>query len=208
MSALDDVAGAALIKARPWDVVGAAVGALMLVWGLLGWFGTVGDSGSGVPGFYSGPGAAGIGLVLAASALATNQILAGRAHTSAAPPVSVLLAGAASIVILGGMLAKPGSTTIQAGSVAGLMTALTQVLCLTVGWVKGSGKAVKAAKVAAWQAQQAAAERATALPAMRSTPQYGSGISGYPPPAPPYYPTGAYPPVPGTYPPPIGYPPQ
>jgi hypothetical protein len=175
---LDQLAGAALVKARPWDVIGAALGAPMIVWGLLGWFSTVGDSGGGVPGFFSGTGAAGIALVLAASTTSLNQILAGRPHDSSAPPVSVFLAAAGVIVVLGGMLAKPQNITISAGAVAGLLTALSQVGSLTVGWVKGSGKAVKASRVAALRAQQEAADRAAA----------GSRAVAIPPYAPPYGP--------------------
>jgi hypothetical protein len=173
---LDQLAGAALVKARPWDVIGAALGGPMLLWGFFGWFGTVGDTGGGVPGFFGGTGAAGISLVLAASALTLNLVLAGKAHTNSAPPVAVLLAGSAAIVILGGLVAKPDSSTIGAGAVAGLLTAISQAAILTIGWVKGSGKAVKAARVAALVAQQDAADLAGAGRAAR--PQYGPG--GYP----------------------------
>jgi hypothetical protein len=199
---LDQLAGAALVRARPWDVIGAALGGPMLLWGFFGWFGTVGDTGGGVPGFFGGTGAAGISLVLAASALTLNLVLAGKAHTNSAPPVAVLLAGSAAIVILGGLVAKPDSATIGAGAVAGLLTAISQATTLTVGWVKGSGKAVNAARVAALVAQQDAADQAGAGRAAR--PQYGPG--GYPQtqypspqyPAPQYpqgqYPQGQYPP--------------
>jgi hypothetical protein len=164
-SALDQVAGSNLVRARPWDVLGATLGAPMLVWGLLGWFGTVGDSSGGTPGFFSGTGAAAIGLILAASSLALNQVLSGRAHEASAPPVAVFLAATGSLVVLGGMIAKPDSVTIQAGSVAGLVTAIGQVAALTLGWLWGSGKTVKAANVQVLQAQQAAADEAAALAA-------------------------------------------
>ena len=222
-SRLDDLAGAALLRARPWDVIGAALGVPMLVWGLLGWFGTVGDAGGGVSGYFSGTGAAGIGLVLAASCLLLNQILAGLAHSNAAPPVAVLLSGASALVILGGVLAKPDSATLQAGAVTGLLTAISQCVVLSVGWVKGSSKAVKAAHVAALIAQQEAADAAarTGRPAAQpgypqpgypqpgyvpgGQPQPGGGQPYYPAPgyAQPGYPPAAYPPG---YPPP-GYPP-
>jgi hypothetical protein len=187
---LDQVAASALVRSRPWDVVGTAIGVPMMLWGFLGWFGTVGDTGGGVPGFFSGTGAAGIGLVLAATALSLNQMLSGRAHNATAPPVSVLLAAAAAIVILGGMIAKPASTTIEAGSVAGLLTAISQGAILTVGWVTGSGKAVKAAHVQAWNARQMAADQAAAASGRSSVPPYGS--LGTPAP-------GTYP-IPGQYP--------
>ena len=93
MSSLDQLAAGALVRARPWDVAGAAFGAPMVLWGFLGWFGTVGDSGGGMSGFYSGTGAAGIGLVLAASAATVHLLLAGRPHRAEAPPVGALLAG-------------------------------------------------------------------------------------------------------------------
>ncbi|MCW2493548.1 MAG: hypothetical protein JWN47_2912 [Frankiales bacterium] len=183
---LDQLAGAALVRARPWDVIGAALAGPMLLWGFFGWFGTVGDAGGGVPGFFGGTGAAGISLVLAASALTLNLVLAGKAHTNSAPPVAVLLAGSAVIVILGGLVAKPDSSTIGAGAVAGLLTAISQATTLTIGWVKGSGKAVKAARVAALVAQQGAADQAGARRAAR--PQYGPG--GYPQ---TQYPSATYP---------------
>jgi hypothetical protein len=213
-SRLDDVAGAALLKARPWDVVGAALGVPMLVWGLLAWFGTVGDTGGGVSGFFSGTGAAGIGLVLAASCLMVNQILAGQAHTNAAPPAAVLLAGSSALVILGGVLAKPDSTTLQAGAVTGLLTAITQCVVLTVGWLKGSSKAVKAANVAAMIAQQDAADAAARAGRPYGQPAYpapGYDQPAYPAPGygPPAYPPPGY--GPPAYPPPgnaqPGYPP-
>jgi hypothetical protein len=218
---LQELAGAALIKARPWDVIGAALAVPMVVWGLLDWFGNVGDSGGGVPGFYSAPGATGIALSLAASALITNQILSGRAHLNSAPPVSVLLAIGACIVVIGGELAKPASITIQAGAVAGLLTCLTQAVCLAVGWMKGSGKTVKAARVAQWREQQeladqAAVERAGATPVwMPSGPrpmtQYPYPPNSYPPNSypPGSYPPNSYPPVPPAqqYPPSGFYPP-
>src|SRR6476646_9214485 len=103
MSQLEQVAAGALIRARPWDVVGAGLAAPMVLWGFLGWFGTVGDSAGGQPGFFSGTGAAGIGLVLAAAALTLNQSLEGRPHQRTSPPVAVFLAGAGSIIVLGGM---------------------------------------------------------------------------------------------------------
>ncbi|MEO6703225.1 MAG: hypothetical protein ABI140_20015 [Jatrophihabitantaceae bacterium] len=192
MSQLDQFAAGALIRARPWDVLGAALAAPMVVWGFLGWFGTVGDSAGGQPGFFAGTGAAGIGLVLAASALALNQLLAGLAHHRVAPPVAVWLAGAATIVILGGLIAKPDSVTIQAGSVAGLLTAASQCAVLVFGWLRGSEKSVKAANVRAVQAQQDAADlaaaqlaRAGGYPAFRSP--------GYPQAPPPRYPAAQYP---------------
>ena len=64
MSQLDQLAAAAVVRARPWDVVGAALGAPDGAVGLPRWFGTAGDAGAGVPGFFAGTGAAGIGLVL------------------------------------------------------------------------------------------------------------------------------------------------
>jgi hypothetical protein len=203
----DQLAGAALVKARPWDVIGAALGAPMIVWGLLGWFSTVGDSAGGVPGFFSGTGAAGIALVLAASASSLNQILAGRPHDSSAPPISVFLAAAGVILVLGGMLAKPQNITISAGAVAGLLTALSQVASLTIGWVKGSGKAVKASRVAALRAQQEAADRAAAGPRGAGIPPYGQAM-----PAMPGMPQSGFGGRPGSYPgqqyPPSSYPPS
>jgi hypothetical protein len=163
-SKLDDLAAAGLVKSRAWDVVGAALGAPMIVWGFLSWFGTAGDEGGGVPGFFTGSGAAGIGLVLAASGYALNQILSGRAHETAGPPVSVFLAGAATIVILGSIIAKPVTATIEPGSIAGFMTAALQAGLLTLGWVKGSGKTVKASRVQALAAAQAQADRAASAP--------------------------------------------
>jgi hypothetical protein len=184
MNSLDQLAAGALVRARPWDVAGAVLGVAMVLWGFLGWFGTVGDSSGGSSGFYSGTGAAAIGLVLAASALTVNQLLAGRAHEAAAPPVSALLAGAASIIILGGMIAKPDSATVQAGAVAGLLTAIAQAVALMMGWLRGSGKSVNAANVRALHAQQAAADYA----ASTAYPNYG------PPPYPqPRYPQPGYP---------------
>ena len=177
MSQLDQLPAGAVVRARPWDVIGAGLAAPMVLWGFLGWFGTVGDSGGGMPGFYSGTGAAGIGLVLAAAALTANQLLAGRPHEKASPPVSVFLAAAAAIVILGGMVAKPDSATIQAGSVAGLLTALTQGLVLTRGWLQGSQKSVKAANVRALNERQAAADLAAAA----SQPGRGWPPGGYQP---------------------------
>ena len=220
---LDQVAGAPMLRARPWDVIGAAVGAPMVLWGLLGWFGTVGDTGRGIPGFFSAPGAVGIGLVLAASALTLGQIFEGRAHRATGPPVAVLLAGAAAILILGGMIAKPESTTIQSGSVTGLVTAIGQTTALLVGWVKGSGKSVRSANMRAYLAQQAAADEAAVRPPAVVTypvpdtrsqpppaghPSSGYPSSGYPPSG---YPPSGHPPSgylpPGSYPPPnLGYP--
>ena len=178
---LDQLAAGALVRARPWDVVGAALGAPMIVWGFLGWFGTVGDSGGGIPGFYSGTGAAGIALVLAAAALTLHQLLEGRAHTSTSPPVAAFLAGAAAIIVLGGMIAKPDSATIGAGSVAGLLTALTQIGVLVMGWLRGSDKTVRAAHVRAVQAQQAAADQAAvaALQVAQRYPVPGFSPAGY-----------------------------
>ena len=50
MSQLDQLPAGAVVRARPWDVVGAALAAPMVLWGFLGWFGTVGDSGGGTSG--------------------------------------------------------------------------------------------------------------------------------------------------------------
>jgi hypothetical protein len=214
--ARDQLAGAALVKARPWDVIGAALGVPMLLWGLLGWFGTVGDASGGTAGFFSGTGAAGIALVLAAAALTAHQVLSGRAHTNIAPPVAVLLAGAAAVMILGGLLAKPDSTTIEAGAIAGLLTALSQGATLTVGWIKGSGKAVRAARMAAWTADQQAADVAAAAraaqPAVAIPGQQGyppPGFYGYPGPVaqPSRYPQQQGYPLPQGYPQQQGYPP-
>jgi hypothetical protein len=173
-----------------------------------------------MPGFYSGAGAAGIGLVLAATALTVNQLMAGRPHHRASPPAAVFLAAAASIIILGGMVAKPDSATIQAGSVAGLLTALTQGAVLTRGWLQGSQKSVKAENVRALNERQAAADLAAIA---SQPPRYGPGYpTGYPVapgfPAGPSYPVGAGYPVgpgqpagygwpPGGGPPGAGYPP-
>lgn len=189
MNSVDQLAAGALVRARPWDVVGAVLGVAMVLWGFLGWFGTVGDSAGGSSGFYSGTGAAGIGLVLAASALTLNQVLAGRAHEATAPPVAALLAGAAGIIILGGMIAKPDSATVQAGSVAGLLTAIGQAVALVMGWLRGSGKSVNAAKVRALRAQQAAADYAasTAYPSY-GQPPYPQARSSQP-----SYPQASYP---------------
>jgi hypothetical protein len=204
MSQLDQLPAGAVVRARPWDVIGAGLAAPMVLWGFLGWFGTVGDSGGGMPGFYSGTGAAGIGLVLAAAALTANQLLAGRPHEKASPPVPVFLAAAAAIVILGGMVAKPDSATIQAGSVAGLLTALTQGLVLTRGWLQGSQKSVKAANVRALNERQAAADLAAAANQPgRGWPPGGyqpAGYGGWPATAA----SGSYPP--GGYPQGSGYP--
>jgi hypothetical protein len=177
MSQLDQLPAGAVVRARPWDVIGAGLAAPMVLWGFLGWFGTVGDSGGGMPGFYSGTGAAGIALVLAAAALTANQLLAGRPHERASPPVPVFLAAAAAIVILGGMVAKPDSATIQAGSVAGLLTALSQGLVLIRGWLQGSQKSVKAANVRALNDRQAAAD----LAALAGQPGRGWPPGGYQP---------------------------
>src|SRR4051795_10479461 len=145
MSQLDQLPAGAVVRARPWDVIGAGLAAPMVLWGFLGWVGPVGDAGGGLPGFYSGTGAAGIALVLAAAALTMNLLLAGRPHEKNSPPVAVFLAAAAAIVILGGMVAKPDSATIQAGSVAGLLTALTQGAVLTRGWHGGRPETGEAA---------------------------------------------------------------
>src|SRR3954470_19089932 len=98
MSSLDQLAAGALVRARPWDVVGAAFGAPMVLWGFLGWFGTVGDSGGGCSGFYSGTGAAGIGRVPAGSAVPQHQLLAGRTPQAEPAPVAALLAAGAAII--------------------------------------------------------------------------------------------------------------
>ncbi|UQX87850.1 hypothetical protein M6D93_16305 [Jatrophihabitans telluris] len=208
---LQELAAAGLLKARPWDVIGVALAAPMLVWGLLGWFGTVGDSGGGVPGFSTGAGAVGIGLVLVAAALTLNQVVSGRAHTSSAPPVAVLISGIAVLLILGGMLAKQDSATIESGSVAGLLTAITQCAVLVVGWVKGSRKVVNAARVAELQARQQTADELAARRGQpnafpQGPPPAGYPLTGtYPPPnyPPPNYPPPNYPPpnyAPPTYP--------
>ena len=198
MSALDQLPAGLLVRARPWDVIGAGLAAPMVLWGFLGWFGIAGDSGGGMPGFYSGAGAAGIGLVLAATGLTVNQLLAGRPHDRTSPPAAVFLAAAGSLIILGGMVAKPDSATIQAGSVAGLLTALTQGAVLTRGWLQGSQKSVKAGNVRALNERQAAADMA----AMASQQQrYGPGYpTGYP--VAPGYPAAGYPVGAG---PPAGY---
>jgi hypothetical protein len=205
MSQLDQLPAAAVVRTRLWDVIGAGLAAPMTLWGFLGWFGTAGDSGGGLPGFYSGTGATGIGLVLAAAALTVSQLLAGRPHEKASPPAAVFLAAAAAVIILGGMVAKPDSATIQAGSVAGLLTALTQAAVLTRGWLQGSQKAVKAANVRALNERQAAAD----LFAAAGQPRGFAGPANYPP-GPLGYPPGppGYPPGPPGYPPPqSGYPP-
>ncbi|HJQ03616.1 MAG TPA: hypothetical protein VJ851_18625 [Jatrophihabitans sp.] len=201
MSQLEEMAAGTLIRARPWDVIGAGLAVPMVLWGFLGWFGTVGDAAGGQPGFFSGTGASGIGLVLAAAAIALNQLLEGRPHQRTSPPIAALLAGAASVVVLGGMIAKPDSATIQAGSVAGLLTALSQVGALLLGWLRGSEKSLKAANVRAVQAQQAAADLAAAQ--LSSSPYQGypppyraAGYGGYPQAPPPHYPAAQYPPSP------------
>jgi hypothetical protein len=192
-------AAAALVRSRPWDLTGAGLALPMLIWGLLGWFGAVGDASSGTPGFSSAAGAVAIGLSLASGALTLNQVLAGRAHQPAAPPVSALLAGAAAVIVLGGMVAKPQSSTILAGAVLGLLTVLFQAAALTIGWLRGSGKSVSATRRAAWLAQMQAVEpRADESAASR----YGAQPPGYPVvpfPGVPYTPTVSYPP-------PAGYP--
>ena len=190
---LRQLGGAAVLRARPWDVIGAALGAPMIIWGLLDWFATAGDSGGGTSGFYSGTGAAGIALVLAASALTLNLALSGRAHSDTAPPVAVFLATGAAIIVLGGMLVKPSSITISAGAVAGLLTALSQAFCLTCGWVKGSGKTVSAARMAAFTAAQDEADRAASgQPGWQRLPSAPPGYpaAGY---ASPGYPSPGYP---------------
>ncbi len=161
----------------------------MVLWGFLAWFGTVGDSGGGTPGFFSGTGATGIALVLAASALTLHQILEGRPHSAASPPVAAFLGASASILILGGMIAKPESSTLAAGAVAGLLTALSQGVVLVLGWLRGSGKIVKASNIRALEAQQAAADQAAALAANRQQygqQPYGQQIPGQPFGQPPY----------------------
>jgi hypothetical protein len=196
MSQLDQLPAGAIVRARPWDVIGAGLAAPMVLWGFLGWFGTAGDSGGGLPGFYSGTGAAGIGLVLAAAALTVSQLLAGRPHEKASPPAGVFLAVAAAVIILGGMVAKPDSATIQAGSVAGLLTALTQAVVLVRGWLQGSQKSVKAANVRALNERQASAD----LFAVAGQQRGYAAPTGYPPPS-NGYPAGpaGYPPGPGGY---------
>jgi len=199
----DQLAGVGLARARPWDVTGAAFGAPIVVLGFFSWFGQVGDTG-GVPGYFSGTGAAGIGLALAATALALHQILSGRAHDAAAPPLSALLAAAATLVILGGLIAKPDSVTLHVGSVAGFMTALTQTVVLTVGWVKGSGKSVRAANLRALQAEQEAADLLAAQRAVQPPPQQWR--PAWQPPPVGYAPPGGYPPPFSTPQPPPGQP--
>jgi hypothetical protein len=219
MSSADDrlarVAGGRLIRARPWDVTGAALGMPMILWGFLSWFGVVGDAGGGVAGFFSGTGAAGIALVLAASAVTVNQILTGRAYTAGAPSVQILLGGAGAVIILGGMITKPDSATIQVGSVVGLFTAIGQAAALTVAWLQGSDKSVKSANVRILNAHQAAADqvaqiaaaqRGTPIPpptwgAPGYAPQYGQpaarppyGPPGYGQPQQPYPPQQPVPP--------------
>jgi hypothetical protein len=201
MRQFEQVAAGALVRARPWDLTGAGLAAPMVIWGFLGWFGTVGDSAGGQPGFFSGTGAAGIGLVLAAAAVAVNQSLAGRPHEPTSPPVAAMLSGAGALVILGGMIAKPDSATIQAGSVAGLLTALAQAGALVMGWLRGSEKSLKAANVRAAQAQQAAADQAAQYGAAPYGGQYVTGPYGptyqpvrtYPAPPAPRYPAPQYP---------------
>jgi hypothetical protein len=222
MSQLDQLPAGAVVRARPWDVIGAGLAAPMVLWGFLGWFGTVGDSGGGMPGFYSGTGAAGIALVLAAAALTANQLLAGRPHERSSPPVSVFLAAAAAVVILGGMVAKPDSATIQAGSVAGLLTALSQGLVLIRGWLQGSQKSVRAANVRALNERQAAADLAAVAgqpgrgwpPGSYQPTNYGgwpATTGSYPaqssPQGPGYPHAPGYPQGPSGYPPGPGYPP-
>jgi hypothetical protein len=179
MSQLEQVAAGALIRARPWDLTGVGLAAPMVLWGFLGWFGTVGDSAGGQPGFFS----------------------------------AAMLAGAGALIVLGGMIAKPDSTTIQAGSVLGLLTALGQAGALVIGWLRGSEKSLKAANVRAAQAQQAAADQAAlyGVGPYGATPYgatpYGAGqyVAGqygpsyqpyrsYPAPPAPRYPAAQYPP--------------
>ena len=196
MSQLDQLPAGAIVRARLWDVIGAGLAAPMVLWGFLGWFGTAGDSGGGMPGFYSGTGAAGIGLVLAAAALTVSLLLAGRPHEKASPPAGVFLAAAAAVIILGGMVAKPDSATIQAGSVAGLLTALTQAVVLVRGWLQGSQKSVKAANVRALNERQANAD----LFAATGQPRGYGAPTGYP------FPSNGYPAGPAGYSPvPTGY---
>jgi hypothetical protein len=221
---LDQVAAGTLIRARPWDVTGAALGIPMILWGFLSWFGVVGDAGGGVPGFFSGTGAAGIGLVLAASAVSINQILAGRAYTAGAPSVQILLSAAGAVIVLGGLIAKPDSATIQVGAVVGLFTAIAQTAALTVAWLHGSDKTVKSANVRILNAQQAAADQVAQIAAAQratSVPPPTWGAPGYPSqygqtqqPYPPQYgqPQQPYPPQYGQpqqpYPPQYGQPQQ
>lgn len=220
MSQLEQLPAGAIVRARPWDVGGVGLAAPMVLWGFLGWFGTVGDSSGGASGFFSGTGAVGTGLVFAAAACTLNQVLAGRPHERTSPPLSALLSAAAVIVILGGMVAKPDSATIQAGAVAGLLTALTQAAVLVLGWLQGSEKTVKAANIRAVDAQQAAADLAARTtygspyqgygngssqpyPPRTAPPGYAPGYGpGYPPPG--QYPYPGQPPRPGQYP----YPPN
>ena len=86
------MAAGALIRARPWDVIGAGLAVPMVLWGFLGWFGTVGDAAGGQPGFFSGTGAAGIGLVLAA-ARDRPEPVAGRPPAPADQPTGRRAAG-------------------------------------------------------------------------------------------------------------------
>jgi hypothetical protein len=183
---LERLAGGTLFRARPWDVTGAALGIPMIVWGFLSWFGVVGDAGGGVPGFFSGTGAAGIGLVLAASAVAINQILAGRAYTAGAPSAQILLSTAGAVIVLGGMIAKPDSATIQVGAVAGVFTAIAQAGALTVAWVRGSDKTVKSANVRILNAQQAAADQMAQIAAAQRAVPVPPPVWGAPGPPPQY----------------------
>lgn len=189
-----------LLRARVWDVLGAAATVPMVLFGFFSWFGLVGDTG-GEAGFYNGTGAAAIALSVAAGSVALNQMLSGRPHRPQAPPVQAFLAAGSAVVVLGGMLAKPDSVTVQVGSFGGLMVAVAQAILLTVGWVKGSGKTVKAANLRAVDAEQEVADaiaeqRAAALAAMQAraaagqnpwiTPGQGQWAPTYPvPPAPP-----------------------
>ena len=196
------VPAGAVVRARPWDVTAAALSLPMVLWGFLFWFGVAGDSSGSIPGYYSGSGAAGIALSLAAGSMALNQILSERAHQASAPPVQVFLGGAAAVVILGGMIAKPDSATIQAGAVAGLFTTVAQATCLTIGWVRGSDKSVRSEALKAWLEQQQAADEAKRAarpqPWSPCIPPYAQPGYPQPPyPQPPYrqppYPQQQYP---------------
>ena len=202
MSQLEQFPAGALVRSRPWDVIGAALAAPMLLWGFLSWFGVSGDSAGGTSGYFSGAGAAALALSLVATAITVNELLAGRPHQRSAPPLPALLAAAAVLLVLGAMIAKPDSATIAAGAVAGLLTAISQAVALTVGWIQGSEKAVKAANVRAFDAQQAAADAAASYPGYGGYP----GSAGYPNYGNPSYRPGAYPVRPGY--PAQGYPAQ
>jgi hypothetical protein len=81
------------------------------------------------------------------------------------------------------MVAKPDSSTILAGSVLALLTAISQAVVLVIGWLKGSAKSVRASRLQAWHDEQAAADQAAAARGTQQTSQHGFGPPyGYPPP--------------------------